>query len=71
MRLVRKPASIGDENMYAVRTKDENLASIAAVGHHRHADEDQVCFCPVFLFLLFGRNFLEVLKVRVLVLNLS
>ena len=62
---------IGDENMYAVRIGDENLASIAAALHPRHADEDQVCFCAVFLFLLFGRNFIGVLKVRVLVLNLS
>ena len=59
------------KNLYAASIGDENLASIAAVGHHRHADEDQVCFCALFLFLLFGRNFLGLLKVRVLVLNLS
>ena len=60
-----------DENMYAVRIGDENLASIAAVGHLRHADEDQVCFCAVLLFLSFGIHFLGLLKVRVLDLNLS
>ena len=58
--------SIGDENMYAVRIGDENLASIAAAEHLRHADEDQVCFCAVLLLLSFGRNFLGLLKVRVL-----
>ena len=34
----------GTKNLCAPSIGDENLASIAAAEHLRHADEDQVCF---------------------------
>ena len=68
----RAMASTGDENMYVCGAHRGRKPGLNCRYWTPPACwwEDQVCFCAVLLFLSFGRNFLELLKVRVLDLNL-